>query len=299
LENQVIDSGKASFCLIPRINAAGRVASASEAVELLLTDDIEEARRIAHNLEIYNRRRQTMEKAILNEILGEIEGTLDTEKVRSLVFASEKWHPGVIGIVASKLVDRYYRPTILISLKDGIGKGSGRSIADFNIYQGLKQCESLLLSYGGHRYAAGISIKEEDIKEFSSMLEGIISKEITVLDFVSQTNIDAMCNLNEINHELISQIGRLAPFGSGNPEPVLCVKNINVTSPSVVGNNHLSMRITGDGITYNSIWFNKGHLIRSLAGSNLDIVFSPHINSWNGASDIQLKMKDISAPINL
>ena len=299
LENQVIDSGKASFCLIPRINAAGRVASASEAVELLLTDDIEEARRIAHNLEICNRRRQAMEKAILNEILGEIEGTLDTEKVRSLVFASEKWHPGVIGIVASKLVDRYYRPTILISLKDGIGKGSGRSIADFNIYQGLKQCESLLLSYGGHRYAAGISIKEEDIKEFSSMFEGIISKEITVLDFVSQTNIDAMCNLNEINHELISQIGRLAPFGSGNPEPVLCVKNINVTSPSVVGNNHLSMRITGDGMTYNSIWFNKGHLIRLLAGSNLDIVFTPHINSWNGASDIQLKMKDISAPVNL
>ena len=299
IDTQVIDSGKASFCLIPRINAAGRVATANEAVQLLLTDDIEEARRIAQNLEIYNRKRQAMEKTILNEILHEIEKTIDPKNVRSLVFASDKWHPGVIGIVASKLVDRYNRPTILISLKDGIGKGSGRSISDFNIYLGLKECDSLLLSYGGHRYAAGISIKEEDIKEFAIMLENVISKEINIADFVSQTNIDAICNLNDINHELISQIGRLAPFGSGNPEPVLCVKNINVTSQSVVGNNHLWMRLTGDGISYNSIWFNKGHLIDSLSGAALDIAFTPHINNWNGVYDIQLKMKDISVPANI
>ena len=298
LENQVIDSGKASFCLIPRINAAGRVASANDAVRLLLTEDIEEARLIAQNLEIYNRKRQTMERNILNDILDEIERTIDPEKVRSLVFASEKWHPGVIGIVASKLVDRYYRPTILISLKDGIGKGSGRSVAAFNIYEGLKECDSLLLSYGGHRYAAGISIREEDIKKFSVMLEEVISKEIDVSDFVSQTNIDAICNLSEITHELVSQIGRLAPFGSGNPEPVLCVRNINVTSQSVVGNNHLSMRLTGDGMSYNSIWFNKGHLINFLSGPAIDIAFTPHINSWNGVYDIQLKMKDMSVPAN-
>jgi single-stranded-DNA-specific exonuclease len=298
VENQVIDSGKASFCLIPRINAAGRVASANDAVRLLLTEDIEEARLIAQNLEMYNRKRQAMERNILNEILDEIERTIDPEKVRSLVFASEKWHPGVIGIVASKLVDRYYRPTILISLKDGIGKGSGRSVADFNIYEGLKECDSLLLSYGGHRYAAGISIKEEDIKKFSGMLEEIISKEIGVSDFVSQTNIDAICSLSEITHELVSQIGRLAPFGSGNPEPVLCVRNINVTSQSVVGNNHLCMRLSGDGMSYNSIWFNKGHLLNFLSGPAIDIAFTPHINNWNGVYDIQLKMKDMSLPAN-
>jgi single-stranded-DNA-specific exonuclease len=299
IDTQVIDSGKASFCLIPRINAAGRVAFAKEAVQLLLTDDIDEARRIAQNLEHYNRKRQTMEKAILSEILEEIETKIDPNNIRSLVFASDKWHPGVIGIVASKLVDRFNRPTILISLKDGIGKGSGRSIADFNIYLGLKECDSLLLSYGGHRYAAGISIKEEDIKEFSRMLEEIISREINISDFVSQTNIDAMCNLNDINHELISQIGRLAPFGSGNPEPVLGVRNINVTSQSIVGNNHLRMRLSGDGMSYNSIWFNKGHLINFMSGSALDIAFTPHINSWNGAHDIQLKMKDMAVPANV
>ncbi len=298
IDSQVIDSGKASFCIIPRINAAGRIASASDAVRLLLTEDIEEARRIAYNLEIYNRKRQTMEKDILNEILAEIERTINPENVKSLVFASYKWHPGVIGIVASKLVDRYYRPTILISLKDGIGKGSGRSIADFNIYNGLKECDSLLLSYGGHRYAAGISIKEGNIKEFSRMLEEVICKEVNISDFVSQTKIDAMCNLNDISFNLISEIGKLAPFGSGNPEPVFCVRNINVSSQSVVGNNHLRMRVSGDGVSYGSIWFNKGHLINFLSEPALDIVFTPHINLWNGACDIQLKMKDIAVPSN-
>jgi len=298
VENQVIDSGKASYCLIPRINAAGRVASANDAVRLLLTDDSDEARLIAQNLEVYNRKRQAMERGILNEILDEIEKTIDPEKVRSLVFASDKWHPGVIGIVASKLVDRYCRPTILISLKDGIGKGSGRSVAHFNIYEGLKECDSLLISYGGHRYAAGISIREEDIKKFSSMLEDIIRREIDVQDFVSQTNIDAICSLSDITHELISQIGQLAPFGSGNPEPVLCIKNINVASQSVVGNNHLWMRLTSDGMSYNSIWFNKGHLIDALGGPALDIAFTPHINNWNGVYNIQLKMKDVSHVAN-
>ncbi|HET6459546.1 MAG TPA: single-stranded-DNA-specific exonuclease RecJ [Syntrophales bacterium] len=296
VENQVIDSGKASFCLIPRINAAGRVASANEAVQLLLTENIEEARLIAQNLETYNRKRQAVERNILNDILEEINKKTDSEKVRSLVFASDKWHPGVIGIVASKLVDRFCRPTILISLKDGIGKGSGRSVADFNIYEGLKECHSLLLSYGGHRYAAGISIKEEYIKEFSGMFEDVISKEIHDSAFVSQTNIDAVCNLSDITYELISQIGRLAPFGSGNPEPILCVRNVNVASQSVVGNNHLCMRVKGDGMAYNSIWFNKGHLINFLSGPALDIAFTPHISNWNGVYDIQLKMKDMSLP---
>jgi single-stranded-DNA-specific exonuclease len=297
IDSQVIDTVKASFSLIPRINAAGRIASANVAVQLLLTDDMEEARRIAYDLELYNRKRQTMERDILNDILEEIEKTTDTEKAKSLVFASYKWHPGVIGIVASKLVDRYCRPTILISLKDGIGKGSGRSIADFNIYKGLKECDSLLLSYGGHRYAAGISIKEEDIKEFSHMLEDIISKKVSVADFISHTNIDALCDLNDISYELISEIGKLAPFGSGNPEPILCVRNINVSSQSVVGNNHLRMRVSGNGVSYGSIWFNKGHLINFLSEPALDIAFTPHINNWNGASDIQLKMKDIAVPV--
>jgi single-stranded-DNA-specific exonuclease len=295
IENEVIDSGKASFCLIPRINAAGRLASAGEAVKLLLTDDIYEARELANQLEIYNRKRQTMEKAILAELLYEIENSINLKDVGALVFASEKWHPGVIGIVASRLVDRYARPAILISLKDGVGKGSGRSIADFNIYQGLKQCDSLLLSYGGHRYAAGISIREDDITEFRTLLEQIVRKDADISNFMSHTMIDAQCDLHDINHELMTQIKMLAPFGSRNPEPVFCVRNIRITSQSIVGNNHLSMRVTGNGLSYNSIWFSNGKFFNSLSDTNmLDIAFTPQISHWKGSSDIQLKLKDMA-----
>jgi len=298
LENQVIDSGKASFCLIPRINAAGRLASAGDAVKLLLTENIIEAREIANRLEVYNRKRQAMEKTILNEILDEIENTNNLEDIGALVFASYKWHPGVIGIVASRLVDRYYRPAILISLKDGVGKGSGRSIADFNIYQGLKKCDSLLLSYGGHRYAAGISIKEGDIEEFRILLEQVIRKDADISNFISHTLIDAQCDLHDINDELMSQIGLLAPFGSKNPEPVFCVRNIRISSQSVVGNNHLRMRVSGNGVSHNSIWFSKGQFINSLSATDMDIAFTPQISHWKGISDIQLKMKDISMTAN-
>ncbi len=297
IETQVIDTNKASFCLIPRINAAGRVGSPTEAVKLLLSDDLAESRDIARVLDGYNRKRQAIEKTILQEILEEISKTTDPHKKSSLVFASANWHPGVIGIVASRVVDRFYRPTILISLRNGIGKGSGRSIADFNIYQGLKKCESLLLSYGGHQYAAGISIREEDIEEFKLLLEGVISENIQPANMISQTTIDAQCQLHDVNHDLLAQIAMLAPFGSRNPEPVLCVRNVNVTSSNIVGNNHLRMRLNGDGVSCNGIWFSKGHFIKQLtSGTTSDIAFTPQFNYWNGVNEIQLKMKDMSVP---
>jgi len=294
IDSHVVDSTRASFNLIPRINAAGRVASPREAVDLLMTEDPDVARRLARQLDVYNRRRQDIEREILAEILKEIEDTMDPQNTRSLVFASNRWHPGVIGIVASRLVDRYYRPAILISLKDGIGKGSGRSIADFDIYRGLQRCDSLLLSYGGHRFAAGISIREEHIPDFRSLLESVIHEETQASDMVSQTLIDAECRLQDVNHRLLSQIETLAPYGACNPEPVLCVRNVNVVSPSVVGNNHLRMRINGSGIHCNSIWFSKGHYLETITGFPVDIAFTPQINTWNGLSDIQLKMHDVA-----
>jgi single-stranded-DNA-specific exonuclease len=294
IENQVIDSGKASFCLIPRINAAGRIGSPNDAVRLLLTENLEEARDLAKRLEGYNRKRQAMEKVIIAEILEKIDQTIDKRQKNAFVFASEKWHPGVIGIVASRLVDRYCRPVILISLRGGIGKGSGRSVADFNIYEGLKKCDALLITYGGHRFAAGISIREDDIEAFSSLLEEIVQTERAGSDFISQTFIDSSCQLRDINHGFVSAMDILAPFGSKNPEPILCVRNVNITSPSIVGNNHLRMRINGDGVSCNSIWFSKGHFMHALTGPRLDIAFTPQINNWNGSSDIQLKMRDIA-----
>jgi single-stranded-DNA-specific exonuclease len=293
IDSHVIDSFKASFCLIPRINAAGRIASAMDAVALLLTDDAKEARMYAEKLDAYNRRRQSMEKIILKEILEKIGNTPDMEKMNSLVFASDKWHPGVVGIVASRLVDLFSRPAFVISLSNGIGKGSGRSVSDFNIYEGIQQCASLLLSYGGHCHAAGISIKEDDIDEFACLLDEIIRNSAQTPEMVSSTLIDAECSLEDINLDLINQMKTLAPFGSRNPEPILCARNLKVALPSIVGNNHLKMRLTSNGAACDSIWFAMGSYLPSLAGANLDVAFTPQINYWNGTSDIQLKMKDV------
>ncbi len=298
IEGQAVDSGKASFTLIPRINAAGRIASASEAVELLLSENRDQAEERAMKLDGFNRKRQAMEKVILHELLDKVGDTFEAGEIGPLVFASSNWHPGVIGIVASRLVERFGRPAILISLKDGIGKGSGRSIADFNIYEGLKQCESLLISYGGHRYAAGISIREGNIDSFSVQLREILREKSSQMDFTAYTTVDAQCSLTDITREFLSQLEQLAPFGSRNPEPVLCARNVSMASPSIVGNNHLKMRINGDGVSRNSIWFSKGEFLRDLSAAMLDIVFTPQMNVWNGSSDIQLKMKDIAVQLN-
>jgi single-stranded-DNA-specific exonuclease len=294
IDGQNIDSFKASFCLIPRINAAGRIASPLDAVSLLLTEDMDEARMLAAKLDTYNRRRQSMEKIILHEILAKISDNPDLEKMHALVFASDKWHPGVVGIVASRLVDLFSRPAFVISLKDGIGKGSGRSVSDFNIYKGIQQCASLLLSYGGHNHAAGISIKEDDVAEFTVLLDEIIGAGRQFSDLVSQTRIDSECQLKDINLNFINQMQILAPFGSMNPEPVLCARNIKVSSLTIVGNNHLKMCLSSNGMSCNSIWFTMGRHLKAITGNSLDIVFTPQINQWNGASDIQLKMKDVT-----
>ncbi len=295
LGSSVIDAGTASFSLIPRINAAGRIGSPREAVRLLLSRDADEASEIAARLESYNRERQRMEKAILDDIHSRIASTGDLPGRGALVFSSPDWHPGVIGIVASRIVDRFYRPTILISLKNGVGKGSGRSITEFNLYRGLKECESLLLSFGGHRYAAGISIREENIEKFTVLLDEIIRKELPVTGLTPQTVIDAFCSLDEVTYDFLSQLEGLAPFGHMNPEPVICVRNVQIASPSIVGNKHLRMKILGNGVSCNSIWFNKGHIIDLVGGASMDIAFTPQINYWNGASSIQLKMKDMAA----
>lgn len=299
MENRGVSSEAAGFRLIPRINAAGRIGSPEDAVELLLTDDEDRAALLAERLDIYNRERQEIERSILDKALEEIQTTIDIKSVNSIVLSSHTWHPGVIGIVASKLVDRYSLPTVLISVKDGIGKGSGRSPdlsgSGFNLYEGLdRRCSSLLLAYGGHRYAAGISIREEDIGEFSMMLSAAVREDIGEERVPPQTIIDALCDLEEIDYTLISQIEMLAPFGSMNPAPLLCTRDVTISSPMTVGNNHLRMRANGSGTYRDTIWFNSGHLSGPLSGRAADIVFTPQINYWNGKSSIQLKLKDAS-----
>lgn len=294
VDNQIIDSFKASFSLIPRINAAGRIASASDAVKLLLADNMEEARVLADKLDSYNRQRQLMEKKILSDIMEIVSNSKAIENKTSLVFASDKWHPGIIGIVASRLVELFNRPAFVISLNNGVGKGSGRSVSGFNIYKGIQQCAHLLLSYGGHYHAAGISIKEENIDEFARLLDEIAVQASESSDLVSQIVIDCECSLEETTLALISQLEILAPFGSKNPEPLLYAHNVRASSPIIVGNNHLKMYISSSGASLDSIWFNMGKHLPALNGASLDIVFTPQINNWNGSPDVQLKIKDVN-----
>ena len=294
VDNQVIDSFKASFSLIPRINAAGRIASPSDAVKLLMTDDISEARVLAEKLDSYNRHRQLMEKKILNDILDIISRNVSIEKTNSLVFDSDQWHPGIIGIVASRLVELYNRPAFVISLQDGLGKGSGRSVSGFNIYKGIQQCAHLLVSYGGHYHAAGISIKKENIDEFKDLLDQIAMSNAEMSDMTYQINIDAECPIESTRADWITQFELLAPFGSKNPEPLLYARNVKASAPIVVGNNHLKMWVNSNNASRDSIWFNMGKYINALNGATFDIVFTPQINNWNGSQDIQLKIKDIN-----
>lgn len=292
-DTNIINSSRASFFIIPRINAAGRLASASEAVELLLTEDIQEARNIARKLDGYNRQRQAMERAIMTQVEQRISAFDSQRSENSYVFASPDWHQGVIGIVASRLVDRYNRPVILISLKGGLGKGSGRSSHDFNMYEGLKSLNSYLLSYGGHRYAGGLTICENQIDSFTAEFNKLTA-ELATKEHPVWTKIDSNCRLQQLDDNLLRQVDLLAPFGVSNPEPVLCAQNIKISAVSVVGRNHLRMRLSEDHASYNSIWFGKGKYNYLSPDRRFDAVFSPQINHHNGSSEVQLKVHDLS-----
>jgi single-stranded-DNA-specific exonuclease len=298
IEGKTVEAGKASFTLIPRINAAGRIASASHAVELLLSENSEEALKLAQRLEGFNKKRQSMERVIFAQLLDTVTKAAHSGGSEPMVFSSSDWHPGVIGIVASRLADRFGRPAILISIKDGVGKGSGRSAADFNLFEGIKRCESHLLAYGGHRFAAGILIEEENIVPFTKQLSKIINDSCPEEEYTACTQIDAQCLLSDITPELLAQLSMLAPFGSGNHEPVLCARNVRATSPVIAANSHLKMRVSQEGATIPAIWFNKSQHLHDICGSAaLDIAFTPKINDWNGLENLQLIVKDAMSSI--
>ncbi|MCF8053888.1 MAG: single-stranded-DNA-specific exonuclease RecJ [Deltaproteobacteria bacterium] len=294
LDRQTIDISQSSYILIPRINAAGRVAKSDDAVDLFLSENMEEAKKLAQRLDSFNRKRQEIERGILSDITRRIERIGDIGRLKSLVFASENWHPGVIGVVASRIVNRFLRPTFVISVKGGVGKGSGRSFAGIDIYQSLCECDSLLLSFGGHRNAAGISIRQQNIEKFSASINESIANSSSSGDFIAKTIIDAACPLKDINDGLVSQLSLLAPFGSGNPEPILCSHGALAKSLTVVGNNHLRMRLgTDDGTSLDSIWYGRGNFLKSISNTPLAVAFNPQMSHWKGQSGIQLKMFDI------
>ncbi len=281
-----------NFRLAPRINAAGRLGDSREVVHLFTTENADEARQIAVNLNNLNSLRQRIEEKILSEAREMVASSEMNRMKNSLVLASQDWHPGVIGIVASRLAEEYHRPTILIALNENMGKGSGRSMDSFPLFQGIKACQSWVEKFGGHEQAAGLVIRPECISGFSQAFDEVVQQEFSAKDFFPRLSIDALAPLDQVDDSFLSDLEFLAPFGTGNPEPVLGLKDLTVLNSKLVGNGHLRLRIKEGFLTREAIGFRMGSL-HPLAGKRVKLAFSPQVDFFQGMRNLQLKIIDL------
>lgn len=295
LDRREVNAGLVVFVIAPRINAVGRMGDARRGVRLLSSTSMQQARGFARELEKENKARRSVDENTFREAL-ELAETLESQDERAIVLYKRDWHPGVIGIVASRIVERYYRPTIMISVVDGIGKGSARSIAGFNVYEAIKECSGFLTAFGGHKYAAGLTIEEEKIpefvKKFKSVAEGIITDE----DLIPQVRIDCEVFLSDFDAQLIRLLKLMGPFGPKNLRPVFVSRSVNVVGqPVIVGNNHLKMSLEQNGVVMPAIGYNLGDFIDLVGsnGSSIDCAYVVEENTWNGRKELQVRLKDI------
>ncbi len=289
-----ITAGQIGFKLGPRINAAGRLDDASLGVELLCATDEARAFDLANQLDRANSERQAIERQITDEALAQAE-QLGGHEARGLVLASEGWHPGVVGIVASRVVERFHRPTFVIALKDGAGKGSGRSIESFHLYEALRSCAEHLTRFGGHKHAAGLSIDAGALPSFREAFENVARQKLTDADLIPKCRVDAVVDTSELTERLAESLERLAPFGSGNPEPVLASLGLRA-SPRVLtsktgGPGHLKLAIDG-ARGLDCIGFGMEESAK-LTSAPLDAAFHLGVDEWNGSRRLKLRLKQL------
>jgi len=283
------------FGLAPRINAAGRLEHASKSVELLLADNSITARQLADELNRINLRRQDIGTLIKEEVFSQINDTLVAEN-KLLLLAGENWHPGVIGIVASQVVDAFSRPTVLIGVNNGVGRGSARSVDGFNIFEILNTCHDLFLDFGGHEGAAGFEITSENIPELRRRLNFEADQKIDYNDLIPQLKIDAEIQPEQINLGLIEELERLAPFGEGNPEPVFMIRDLSLSEYKQVGSRgkHLKAWFSRGAAKLETIGFGLGSRVEKLDyGRTYDIAFNLSSNEYNGFESAQLSLVDV------
>lgn len=291
-----INASTIAFAIAPRLNAAGRLGTATTAVELLLTKDEGRAREIAADLDAENKERQLTEQNILEEALSLIASDPNFEKKKVIVLAKEDWHHGVIGIVASRLCEMFYKPCILISHSNGIGKGSGRSIPNFNLFDALSECEKYLTGFGGHSVAAGLNINISDLEDFIKAINKYADDTLTEKDMIPSVNIDCPITERAVTLENAYMLSRLEPFGMSNEKPVFAMANVQVTDIASVGadSKHLKLRVSRGGVTMNCIGFGMGALAENIAcGDIINIAFHMDINHYQGTDTVQLLLKDI------
>jgi single-stranded-DNA-specific exonuclease len=295
LVSKEISTGHVVFIIAPRLNAVGRMGDAERAVQLLTTNDIDQAHRIANILEKENQYRKNVDEETFRQAIASAQGQYHPD-IHSLVLHQEGWHPGVIGIVASRVAEKYYRPTILITIEDGVGKGSARSIQGFDLYNALKECEDLLVVYGGHKYAAGLTIEEDKIKAFRNRFEKVARQNITSDLLVPKLSIDSELFLHEIDQRFVKLLKLFAPFGPSNMRPVFHSKNLHLAgTPSIVGSNHLKFKIKQNGCYFDVIGFGMADFYdRLIKGSgNIDLAYVIDENEYMGRKYLQLRVKDI------
>jgi single-stranded-DNA-specific exonuclease len=283
-----------AFKLAPRLNAAGRLDHAMLGVQLLTTESPAEAQQLADRLEQLNRERQKIEADLMSEA---IEAVQEQELPPALVLASRRWHVGVVGIAAARLVERFHRPTIVIAIDEqGIGKGSARTIGSFDLYKGLAACRDLVEAFGGHPSAAGVTVRESRLDEFRDRFSSVVAEWAQGAATVPMLHVDAEVLLSDVTAKLIAEIGTFHPFGAGNPEPTFAVKGLEVMDSRTVGEKHLKMTVRqGRSMPFDSIGFGMKSLVdRGIpARVPVDLAFFPEFNHWNGYDRIQLRIRDV------
>lgn len=296
LEGKQLGTGQLIFVLAPRINALGRMGSALEAVTMLTTEDSDKAMAIADILEEQNQRRRQVDERMYREAIEMVEQEVDLDQDKAIVLASDDWHPGVIGIVASRIAERVHLPTVLISIEGDSGKGSARSIPGFDLFGALSRCRSHLTSFGGHKYAAGLSVEKTQLPAFRKALLEAAVELIDQDDLIPKLEIDDEITLDQIDKKLIDILKRFGPFGPQNSRPTMMSRGVEVVgNPAIVGRNHIRFKARQKGSVFDCIGYNLGHLTYRLTPgeANLDMAYVIEENEWRGRKDIQLRLRDL------
>lgn len=290
LRRSQLRAGQVGFVLAPRLNAAGRIGEAADGLKLLLTDNEDEARILADRLARLNQERQDLDQRILDQAIAMVEAEGNLERRAGIVLAGEDWHPGVVGIVASRIVERYGRPTFLVGFDGDIGKGSGRSISGFDLHGALTQCGDLLERFGGHRMAAGLTVRRDRFPEFRARFEQVTGAVLKPEELGPEQRIDLEVSLLELTDELERLCRHLEPCGMGNPAPVFGVRGIGFTRRQVVGDNHLRGTLERDGGSLSAIAFQQADRLSWLGDDPVDAAFRLEQNEYRGIPSLQARV---------
>ncbi|MBI1976440.1 MAG: single-stranded-DNA-specific exonuclease RecJ, partial [Candidatus Omnitrophica bacterium] len=250
---------------------------------------------LAQQLERENRQRQRVEQETVRQAIQKVNDHVNFHEQKVIVVEDERWHPGVIGIVAARLVDRFYRPSIVIAMKEGRGKGSGRSIKNFHLVEALQQCHPSLEEFGGHKQAAGLTVTQEKLASFKDEFNRVAHQRLKPEDLIPVIEADAEIALSDLSQKFFEELELLAPYGYGNPRPLFFSKSVQMKSnPEVVGANTLRFRVSDGSKICQAIGFGKGDLLSDLRGiSVLDLAFTPSLNEWQGEKFAELRIEDI------